>query len=90
MNNDGFIEEQLGEDLYDHVRAIWMERRWSDYDSQEAREAAFDAKWKNVQGFLEWTGVYDAVLADEEMMNAGARLGETISHAFPGDSCVKG
>ena len=83
MANAGFIEEQLGDDLYDQVRARWLERNWGRYSSREEAVAEFDRRWNNVTRFLDWTAEQGAVVADDEMSNAGARAIELFGAALP-------
>lgn len=83
MSYCGFIEDHLSDDLYAEVRARWLERNWGRYPSREEAVAAFDRRWSNVTGFLDWTAGQGAVIADAEMDNAGARLNEVLNAAFP-------
>ena len=83
MAYGGFIEEQLGDDLYDQVRARWLERNRGRYLSHKEAVAEFDRRWGNVTGFLDWTAEQGAVIADDEMNNAGVRLNEVLNAAFP-------
>ncbi|HKP11687.1 MAG TPA: hypothetical protein VJZ91_06235 [Blastocatellia bacterium] len=88
MSCSGFIEEQLGDDLYDQVRARWLERNRGRYSSHEEAGAEFDRRWSNVTGFLAWTAEQGAVIADDQMSNAGALAIEMFGAARPKANCL--